>query len=172
MAARPAGAADSGTLTEPRPPATAAHLALDNQVCFLFHRIGRDLTAIYRPLLGELGLTYPQYLVMLVLWEQDGVGVGQIGRRVCLDSGTLSPLLRRLESAGLVVRRRESDDERRVTIHLTAQGQELRDRAARIPAALAGHLVDDPRELRALLGQLGSLADRLEGHQVEASPPG
>ncbi len=162
-----AGSAASSVL-----PPTPAHLALDNQICFLFHRISRDLTAIYRPLLGELGLTYPQYLVMLVLWEGDGLGVGEIGHRLSLDSGTLSPLLRRLESAGLVERRRESADERRVTIHLTAEGRALRARAGRIPAALAGHLTDDPRELRDLLIQLRDLADRVEGAHVAVPASG
>ena len=141
-------------------------LLLDNQLCFLFHRISRDLTAAYRPLLAELGLTYPQYLVMLVLWERDGLGVGEIGERVCLDSGTLSPLLRRLERLGLVERRRESADERRVTVHLTESGRELRERALEVPTRLAGHLTDDLGEYRALHAQLSELVSRIEATLV------
>ncbi|HYO20424.1 MAG TPA: MarR family transcriptional regulator, partial [Dermatophilaceae bacterium] len=109
---------------------TLPQLQLDNQLCFLFHRISRELTAAYRPLLADLGVTYPQYLVMLVLWEDDGLGVGEIGERLSLDSGTVSPLLKRLESAGLVDRVREDADERRVSIHLTAAGRALEQRAA------------------------------------------
>jgi len=135
---------------------------LDNQLCFLFHRISRDLTAIYRPLLSELGLTYPQYLVMMVLWERDGMGVGEIGERVCLDSGTLSPLLRRLETAGLVRRHRDALDERRVTVHLSEEGRELRTRALEVPTSLAEHMTDDLTEYRALHRQLSELATRLE----------
>lgn len=172
MGARPLGPTSTPPPADPSPPASAGHLALDNQICFLFHRISRDLTAVYRPLLGELGLTYPQYLVMLVLWERDGAGVGEIGQRLCLDSGTLSPLLRRVEAAGLVDRRREGADERRVTIHLTDQGHALRERAARVPSALAGHLTDDPQELRDLLLQLRSLAERIEAHQVQVDAAG
>ena len=105
-------------------------LRLDNQLCFLFHRISRELNAAYRPLLADLGLTYPQYLVMLVLWESDGLGVGEIGDRLALDSGTLSPLIRRMEKGGLVTRERAADDERRVTVHLTEAGRALEQRAA------------------------------------------
>ena len=141
---------------------TPAQLALDNQLCFLFHRISRDLTAAYRPLLADLGLTYPQYLVMLVLWEQDGLGVGEIGERLCLDSGTLSPLLRRMEGAGLVSRVRSPSDERRVTVHLTEAGGALRERAVDVPAALAGYLVDDLAAYQALHTELTGLAERLE----------
>ena len=136
-------------------------LQLDNQLCFLFHRISRELTAAYRPLLADLGLTYPQYLVMLVLWEEDGLGVGEIGERLSLDSGTLSPLLRRLESGGLVHRVRDAADERRVTIHLTAKGRELEQRAADVPAALASHLVDDMTQFEQAKASLTALAKRL-----------
>jgi DNA-binding MarR family transcriptional regulator len=142
--------------------ALAPQLLLDNQLCFLFHRISRDLTAVYRPLLSELGLTYPQYLVMLVLWESDGLGVGEIGHRVCLDSGTLSPLLRRLQGAGLVERRRDADDERRVTVHLTDEGRALRARAVRVPSSLAARVADDVGQYQALHRQLSELAERIE----------
>lgn len=136
-------------------------LQLDNQLCFLFHRISRELTAAYRPLLADLGLTYPQYLVMLVLWEDDGLGVGEIGERLSLDSGTLSPLLRRLESNGLVRRTRTAEDERRVTIHLTPAGRALEVRAADVPAALAAQMVDDMSQYEQAKASLKALADRL-----------
>jgi len=141
---------------------TLPQLRLDNQLCFLFQRISRDLTAAYRPLLADLGLTYPQYLVMLALWERDAVGVGELGQRLCLDSGTLSPLLRRMESAGLVRRQREASDERRVTIHLTEAGRALEQRAASVPEELAGRLVDDVPGYVRLHAELTALAERLE----------
>ena len=136
-------------------------LRLDDQLCFLFHRISRELTAAYRPLLADLGLTYPQYLVMLVLWEDDGLGVGEIGERLSLASGTLSPLLRRLASAGLVERRRAESDERRVSIHLTQAGRALEVQAADVPAALAAQLADDDVEYDQARAGLRDLADRL-----------
>jgi len=148
-------------------------LQLDNQLCFLFHRISRDLTAAYRPLLADLGLTYPQYLVMLVLWERDGLGVGELGERLCLDSGTLSPLLRRMADAGLVERVRDTADERRVTIRLTRAGRDLQERAEAVPAAVAGLLVDDLPDYRRLHDELAALAERLELaalRQVTAQP--
>ena len=151
---------------EPAVGETPPQLRLEHQLCFLFHRISRDLTAAYRPLLADLGLTYPQYLVMLVLWESDGLGVGEIGDRLCLDSGTLSPLLRRLESAGLVTRRREPADERRVTVHLTPDGLALRARAADVPAALVARLVDDEPGYRSLHAELTALASRLEAPAI------
>lgn len=138
-------------------------LHLDNQLCFLFHRISRELTAAYRPLLADLGLTYPQYLVMLVLWERDGMTVGEIGERLSLDSGTLSPLIRRLESAGIVSRRRATADERRVTVHLTAVGRDLEQRAAEVPGALAAQLADDAAQFEQAKVSLTALLDRLEG---------
>ncbi|MCB0899236.1 MAG: MarR family transcriptional regulator [Actinobacteria bacterium] len=143
---------------QPTPP----QLLLENQLCFLFHRISRDLDAAYRPLLSELGLTYPQYLVMLVLWEQDGRSVGELGQQLCLDSGTLSPLLRRLESRGLLERRRDPDDERRVTLHLTRDGWALRRRARNIPESLGRKIVDDPAAYLQLHAQLTQIAERLE----------
>ena len=111
-------------------------LKLDAQLCFLLYTATRAVTQAYSPLLGPLGLTYPQYLVMLVLWEQDGVSVGRLGQRLYLDSGTLTPLLKRMEAQGLVERRRSRDDERVVEIHLSEAGRALRDRATGVPSAL------------------------------------
>jgi DNA-binding MarR family transcriptional regulator len=145
-------------------------LRLDNQLCFLFHRISRELTAAYRPLLDGLGLTYPQYLVMLVLWERDGLAVGEIGDRLALDSGTLSPLIRRLESAGLVLRERGAHDERRVTVHLTEAGRELEQRAAGVPGALAGMLADDAAEYEQAKAALTGLVQRLRAARAGSGP--
>ena len=114
-----------------------ADLALDHQLCFALHAASRRITAAYRPLLDEVGLTYPQYVVMLALWEKDGVTVSDLGDRLFLDSGTLSPLLRRLEQHGLVERRRSSQDERRVTIGLTEAGHAVRSRACDVQRAVA-----------------------------------
>ena len=136
-------------------------LQLDNQLCFLFHRVGRELNAAYRPLLADLGLTYPQYLTMLVLWERDGLTVGEIGDRLALDSATLSPLLRRLSQSGLVSKTRDPDDERRVPVHLPVEGRALEDRAAAVPGEVAGYLVDGLEGYTALRGQLTALLERM-----------
>jgi DNA-binding MarR family transcriptional regulator len=107
----------------------APSVALDDQLCFALYAASRAMTARYRPMLEELGLTYPQYLVMMLLWEEDHQTVGQLGQRLALDSGTLSPLLKRLTAAGLVTRHRRVEDERSVAIALTEAGRDLRDRA-------------------------------------------
>src|SRR5262244_4245764 len=101
-------------------------LRLDNQICFAIYSAAHAFNRVYKPLLDQLGLTYPQYLVMLVLWERDGVPVKEIGERLFLDSGTLTPLLKRLEAAGLVKRSRSTEDERVVLIHLTGAGKRLK----------------------------------------------
>ncbi|MEU6224521.1 MarR family transcriptional regulator [Streptomyces sp. NPDC047042] len=111
-------------------------LILDDQVCFALYAASRAVTARYRPLLDTLGLTYPQYLVMLVLWEQDSISVSALGAALQLESSTLSPLLKRLEAAGLLRRERRPDDERSVAIHLTEAGTGLRDRARTVPVAI------------------------------------
>jgi DNA-binding MarR family transcriptional regulator len=144
-------------------------LRLDNQLCFLFHRISRELTAAYRPLLAELGLTYPQYLVMLVLWERDGLAVNEIGERLALDSGTLSPLLRRLQAAGLVRRERGTQDERRVTVHLTEPGRALEQRAADVPGSLASMLADGDEDYDEAKIALSALVNRLAAARSAAA---
>lgn len=111
-------------------------LRLDDQLCFPIYAASRRIQAVYRPLLEPLGLTYPQYLVMLVLWEEDGLRVSAIGDRLALDSGTLTPLLKRLEAAGLVERRRDTSDNRVVRISLTDAGRALRAQAEDVPGAL------------------------------------
>src|SRR5215468_2493184 len=111
-------------------------LRLDNQICFAIYSTAHAFNRVYKPLLDQLGLTYPQYLVMLVLWERDGLAVKEIGERLFLDSGTLTPLLKRLEAAGLVKRSRSTEDERQVLIALTAQGQALKDKARSVPQSI------------------------------------
>ena len=125
-------------------------LALDRQVCFALYSASRATTAAYRTLLADLGLTYPQFLVMLVLWERDGRGVQEICDALQLDTGTLSPLLKRLDAAGLVRRQRSDTDERRVEVTLTADGRALEDRAACVPERLLGSTDADPAQLAAL----------------------
>ncbi len=111
-------------------------LLLDNQLCFALYSTSLAMTKLYKPLLEALGLTYPQYLVMLVLWERDGLMVSELGERLFLDSGTLTPLLKRLEASGLIARIRDVQDERRVHITLTQTGRALKTEAAQIPACI------------------------------------
>lgn len=111
-------------------------LLLDNQLCFALYSASLAMTKLYKPLLEELGLTYPQYLAMLVLWERDDLMVSELGERLYLDSGTLTPLLKRLEAAGLIARTRAVQDERRVHISLTAAGRKLKAKAMRIPGCI------------------------------------
>lgn len=111
-------------------------LRLDAQLCFLLYATTRAVTQAYAPLLAPLGLTYPQYVTMLSLWEEDGATVGQLGARLHLDSGTLTPLIKRLEAEGLCTRRRSASDERVVHVDLTPAGRRLRSKAEGIPAAL------------------------------------
>ncbi|GAA5120076.1 MarR family transcriptional regulator [Alloalcanivorax gelatiniphagus] len=138
-------------------------LRLDLQLCFALYSTQLAMTKVYRKLLRELDLTYPQYLVMMVLWERDGQSVSGIGERLFLDSATLTPLLKRLESAGLLQRRRAAEDERRVEVHLTDAGRALRQRAEAVPEAVACASHCDPDELRALKAQLEDLRDSLTG---------
>jgi MarR family transcriptional regulator, organic hydroperoxide resistance regulator len=140
-------------------------LELDNQLCFALYDASRAVVRAYGSLLGELGLTYPQYLTMLVLWEADGpVSMGDLGARLHLDSGTLSPLIKRLTHLGFVERRRDPADERRVHITLTPEGAALRQRAADVPARIFGRFGLDIDTARGLRGDLARIVDALEGH--------
>lgn len=143
------------------PPPAAHWLALDRQLCFALYASSLAMTKLYKPLLEPLGLTYPQYLVMLVLWQHDGLGVGEIGEQLALDSGTLTPLLKRLEQAGLVLRLRDAADERRVRIALSAAGRTLRARAETVPQTVAAASGCSLGELRDLTAQLQQLRQRL-----------
>lgn len=147
--------------SRPAPAPADAALLLDNQLCFALYSASLAMTKLYKPLLEELGLTYPQYLVMLVLWEADGVMVSEIGHRLSLDSGTLTPLLKRLEAAGLISRMRDVQDERRVHIHLTQAGRKLKARAARVPACIAAASQCPLPDILQLTRQVRALRDRL-----------
>lgn len=136
-------------------------LLLDNQLCFALYSASLAMTKLYKPLLEPLGLTYPQYLVMLVLWEQDGLGVSELGERLFLDSGTVTPLLKRMEAAGLLRRVRATDDERKVRIELTPEGRKLRTRGLRVPACVAEATRCALPELLALNTQLRELRTSL-----------
>ncbi|MGW6919058.1 MarR family winged helix-turn-helix transcriptional regulator [Kitasatospora sp. NPDC054939] len=137
-------------------------LRLDRQICFSLNAASRAFTGVYRVLLKDLGLTYPQYLVMLVLWEHRALPVKRIGELLRLDSGTLSPLFKRLEAAGLVVRERSPEDERSVTVSLTGEGAALRERAGRVPRGLLAATGLSTAELVALRAQLGRVTDALD----------
>jgi DNA-binding MarR family transcriptional regulator len=136
-------------------------LLLDNQICFAVYSAAHAFNRVYKPLLDRLGLTYPQYLVMLSLWERDGVPIKDIGERLFLDSGTLTPLLKRLETAGLVRRTRSKEDERQVLIDLTPQGQALKEKARAVPQSILEASDCSVAELVALKSEIVSLRDRL-----------
>ena len=132
-------------------------LKLDNQLCFALYAAANRMTRAYQSLLAQLGVTYPQYLVLLVLWEHGAQSVGELGQALDLDSGTLTPLLKRMQNAGLVLRERDAGDERRVVISLTAAGVKLREQAEQLPIALACRInmpVEDTVGLRDELKRL------------------
>lgn len=139
----------------------ADHLCLDDQLCFALYAASRAMTSAYGPLLDGLGLTYPQYLAMLVLWEKDGARVSEIGDRLQLDSATLTPLLKRLEGAELIERKRSTEDERVVEIFLTAAGKKLRKKAQDVPACMLERSGLTIKQLIALREQLVALKDHL-----------
>ncbi|MDR2306702.1 MAG: MarR family transcriptional regulator [Paucimonas sp.] len=139
-------------------------LLLDNQVCFALHSTSLLMTKVYKPLLQALGLTYPQYLAMLVLWERDGLTVGEISQRLLTDPGSLTPLLKRLESEGLLSRSRSREDERVVLVHLSDKGRALQQQARRVPPCIlqaSGHSVEQLRKLQA---DLLALRAQLQEH--------
>lgn len=141
----------------PFPP----QLRLDSQLCFALYAANLAMHKVYRRRLERLGLTYPQYLAMLVLWEGDDLRVSALGERLFLDSATLTPLLKRLEAVGLVARNRDPDDERQVRITLTARGRALRTKAEAIPGEIRCAAACDADRLRALKRELDSLRTRL-----------
>lgn len=138
------------------PPANAAQL-LDNQLCYALYSASLAMTKMYKPLLDALGLTYPQYLVMLVLWETDGPSVSALGERLSLDSGTLTPLLKRLEAAGWISRQRSIADERRVHVMLSPAGKQLQTQAAHVPGCVVAQSGLPLGELVALNQQIKKL---------------
>ncbi len=156
-------------MSKPHLPSADAALLLDNQLCFALYSASLAMTKLYKPLLKELGLTYSQYIAMLALWERDGLMVSELGERLHLDSGTLTPLLKRLEASGLVARLRAADDERRVHIRLTAQGRQLKDKALRIPSCVLQASQCELPELVSLTRRVQSLRDALtRGAQAAA----
>ena len=143
------------------PNKSDALLQLDNQLCFALYSTSLAMTKVYKPLLDELGLTYPQYLAMLVLWEKDGLMVSELGQRLYLDSGTLTPLLKRLEASGFIARIRAVEDERRVHITLTSSGRKLKAKAAKIPACILSASQCSISEISDLTRQVQSLRQQL-----------
>lgn len=139
----------------------ARALQLDNQLCFALYSTSLAMTKVYKPVLEALNLTYPQYLVMLALWEQDGLTVSDLGEKLYLDSGTLTPLLKRLEAAGLLGRLRDAADERRVRIQLTAAGRDLKKRAGHVPGCMLQAIQCDIADVMALTRQVQALRARL-----------
>ncbi|QKO20648.1 MarR family winged helix-turn-helix transcriptional regulator [Rhodoferax sp. BAB1] len=137
-------------------------LQLDKQLCFALYSASHAMSKAYKPHLDALGLTYPQYVAMLVLWERDGLTVSEIGERLFLDSGTLTPLLKRLEGAGYISRLRDAADERRVLIQLTAAGRKLKAKAAPIPGCMLEAAQCSLNELTTLTRQVQQLRDRLQ----------
>jgi DNA-binding MarR family transcriptional regulator len=136
-------------------------LHLNNQLCFAVYSTAHTFNRIYKPLLEPLGLTYPQYLVMLVLWEEDGATVKEIGEKLHLDSGTLTPLLKRLEAAGQVTRTRDTADERQVRIALTPAGRALKAKAKSIPTRLLAATGRSVADIKALKAEVLRLQDSL-----------
>ncbi|MFI8235678.1 MarR family winged helix-turn-helix transcriptional regulator [Streptomyces sp. NPDC085866] len=162
-----------GGMTATQTPAPEADwLRLDRQICFSLHAASRAFNSVYRVILKDLGLTYPQYLVMLVLWEQGDLPVKKLGEHLRLDSGTLSPLVKRLEGVGLVRRERSAQDERSVQVRLTDEGAALRERALQVPRrimAATGFDLAEIGELRERLDQLTTALDAAAPDEAESS---
>lgn len=148
------------------PDETEDSLLLDRQVCFPLYAASNLLTRLYRPVLEKIGLTYSQYLVMLVLWEHTPQTVGSLGERLHLDSGTLTPLLKRMEGTALITRQRDPADERRVLVALTDKGRSLREQASLVPATLAHGLNLSSGELESLRTAVQSMVAVLIGHHA------
>ncbi|CRL51349.1 MarR family winged helix-turn-helix transcriptional regulator [Pseudomonas sp. URMO17WK12:I11] len=148
--------------TERDTPDNCEQLLLDNQACFALHSTSLLMTKVYKPLLQALGLTYPQYLAMMVLWERDGLTVGEISTRLLTDPGSLTPLLKRLEVEGLLSRTRSREDERVVIVELTEQGRALREKARSIPQCILGASGMTVERLNKLQAELQVLRDNLQ----------
>ncbi|AZE88375.1 MarR family winged helix-turn-helix transcriptional regulator [Pseudomonas orientalis] len=143
-------------------PTSCESLMLDNQLCFALHSTSLLMTKVYKPLLQALGLTYPQYLAMMVLWEENGLTVGEISNRLLTDPGSLTPLLKRLEAEGLLSRTRSREDERVVVVELTAAGRALQDKAMGIPQCILGASGLELEQLRKLQADLIALRSNLQ----------
>jgi DNA-binding MarR family transcriptional regulator len=149
-----------------------ASLRLDDQLCFGLYSASRAVTSLYRVVLDDLGLTYPQYLVMLALWERDDRLVKELGAELNLDSGTLSPLLKRLETTGVVKRTRQADDERSVRISLTETGAALRAKAGNIPDVIGDAMGLDEAGIARMRKQLDRLTESVNAYREALSPTG
>ncbi|MCR8847704.1 MarR family transcriptional regulator [Rossellomorea sp. SC111] len=137
-------------------------LLLENQICFKIYTAEREITKLYRSLLEEIGVTYPQYLALLVLWEDETISVKDLGRKLFLDSGTLTPMLKRMEANGLVERKRSKEDERSVVISLTDRGRDLKEKAECVPTRLLERLEMDGVELSKLDQTLTTILNKLQ----------
>lgn len=142
-------------------------MKLANQLCFPLYAAARNVTGLYTPWLKPLGLTYTQYIVFLVLWERDSLTVGEIGEKLMLDNGTLSPLLKKMEQAGYVVRQRSHEDERVVVITLTEAGRALQEKAKDIPAQVAGCIELSPEKAQTLYALLNELLGNQKKRNLE-----
>ncbi|POP67790.1 MarR family winged helix-turn-helix transcriptional regulator [Pseudomonas syringae] len=142
-------------------PADCDSLLLDNQLCFALYSTSLMMTKVYKPLLQTLGLTYPQYLAMMVLWERDGLTVGDVSTRLLTDPGSLTPLLKRLEGEGFISRTRSKEDERVVLLHLSAQGRELQQKALTVPGCVLSSSGLTMEKLHDLQAQLLELREHL-----------
>lgn len=143
-------------MENPKPP------KLENQICFPLYVIAKEITGLYRPFLDELDVTYPQYLVMMVLWENDGLTVSNIGDKLFLDSGTLTPLLKRLEGKGFIVRKRKKEDERVVEAFLTDVGRDLQQKACEIPGKIQQKIDVKPEDLLELKESIQRILNKIE----------
>ncbi|WP_294200871.1 MULTISPECIES: MarR family winged helix-turn-helix transcriptional regulator [Chryseobacterium] len=137
-------------------------LKLENQLCFPLYVIAKEITGMYRPFLEELDMTYPQYLVMMVLWENDGLPVNHIGEKLYLDSGTLTPLLKRLENKGFIRRERKKEDERVVEVYITDSGKALKQKACEIPGKIHKKVDASPEDWMALKESVQKILSKLE----------
>ncbi|RQO34524.1 MarR family transcriptional regulator [Chryseobacterium sp. KBW03] len=135
---------------------------LENQICFPLYVIAKEITGLYRPFLDELDITYPQYLVMMILWDGDGLTVSHIGERLFLDSGTLTPLLKRLETKGFIIRKRKKEDERVVEVFLDEAGKKLREKACEIPGKIQKKIDIQPEELLQLKETVLKILNKIE----------
>jgi DNA-binding MarR family transcriptional regulator len=144
-----------------------AELKLDNQLCFAIYACSREITKLYQPYLEKLGVTYSQYLVLIVLWEREECTVKELGEALYLDSGTLTPLLKRLQNAGLIDRKRSTQDERKVLISLTSEGSVLRERALSVPGCIQDKTSMTKDQIGSLLFQFNDLLDRVHQANVQ-----
>ncbi|OPA74604.1 MarR family transcriptional regulator [Paenibacillus selenitireducens] len=145
------------------------YLRLDQQLCFALYTCEKEMTKLYRPLLEDLGLTYTQYITMLALWEKDEISVKTLGQKLFLDSGTLTPLLKRLEASGLLRRERDAQDERVVIVRLTEQGIAMKQQACAIPLQIVHRTQLSPEELIKLRDELTQLTNILNQYTEEES---